>query len=188
MTKLWLLKRLISILFLLLFLFHVGGYHLFFWVLHEQSDRQMAQRLDAEAYSADEVLQLKLPLTLPYGLNRNNFSGGRTTVEHNGEYYDLVKYKLESDTLYFIYIKNYREKELAQAMSQFAKASNDLATSEALNILGKWLHDFQSSAAPSVVSLEGWVSSLIFQEPIMVPQPGNARIPTPPPQPADKTS
>ncbi|QLH32828.1 MAG: hypothetical protein HWD62_10745 [Cyclobacteriaceae bacterium] len=60
------MKRPFSICFLLLFLFNLVGYYGVYLGLKVSVKQEMRARLDAEAYSEDETLTIKLPFALPY--------------------------------------------------------------------------------------------------------------------------
>ena len=60
------LRRIISIFFLFLFLFNVGGYYIVFLGMKAKAKKDLLTRLDANDYTTDETLVLSVPLSMPY--------------------------------------------------------------------------------------------------------------------------
>jgi hypothetical protein len=138
------LKKLASYFFLLVFLFNVGGYYLVFWGMQKQAKNQLLHRLDANNYSNNEVVVLTIPITLPYPIYQNGYERVDGEFEYKGEYFKLVKQKLENDTLFLVCIKDVQAKKLQVVMSDFSKLSNNVPTGskQAFNFLSKIYKDF----------------------------------------------
>jgi hypothetical protein len=141
------LKKLASIFFLLVFLFNVGGYYIVFWGMQNQAKHNLLQRLDANNYSSNEVVVLTIPLTLPYPVNQNGYERVDGDFEYKGEYFKLVKQKLENDTLFIVCIRDVAAKKIEVAMSDFTKLSNNVpaGSKQAQNFLAKMFKDFNTS-------------------------------------------
>jgi hypothetical protein len=156
------LKRLVSIFLLTLFLFNVGGYYLVFWGLQQKADNVLTARLDANRYSLNETVELKIPITLPYPLQQNDFERVNGTFEHKGEHYKLVKQKLGNDTLYVVCIKDVAAKSLSKKMTDYMKLSNDLpdAKNKALSLFGKLLKEYSLGSAPRMTSSGSTILSI----------------------------
>jgi hypothetical protein len=127
-----------------IFLFNVGGYHFVFWALRSQAKRDLLVKLDAEAYSSQEVVVLTVPISLPYPIHDPNYQRADGEVEHNGEFYLLVKQKVENDTLYMVCIKDHGQRHIQRTMNDYTKLSNNLPanTKHAMDLLGKMFKDF----------------------------------------------
>ena len=177
------LKKIFSILLLAIFLFNVGGYYAIFWGLRYQAKQELVSRLDSDNYANDETILIRIPITLPYpmpvGYERVNGE-----FEHNGEFFKLVKQKLENDTLNIVCIKDHKERQLFGAFKDFIKLSNDLPTTDsqhAVILLSKLLKDYEPLLDLKVISCEGWVqesstvdrnAALLSQDrPVLSPPP-----------------
>ncbi|MBT1702012.1 hypothetical protein [Chryseosolibacter indicus] len=158
------MKRSFSILFLVIFLFNVGGYYLVFWALRYQANAELNSRLDQEDYSADQTVELKIPLTIPYPMHPRGFERVHGKFEHQGEFYQLVKQKLQNDTLYVICYKDHEEKQLMDTMTDYVSLSNDLpgTAKKALNFFGKLLKDFESGSDLALIASDTWCLNLTF--------------------------
>ena len=150
---------------LIVFLFNTGGYYIVFWGLHFNAKAALSQKLDLGDYSADETYEFKIPLTVPYPIYGGGFDRAYGDFEHEGEFYSLVKQKLENDTLYIICIQDKKKQHLAKAFNEYANVSNDTGntTSKAGNeLLSKLIKDFNGSDLLEVIQGEGWSLRTIF--------------------------
>lgn len=129
-----------------------------------QVRNNMHNRLDAEAYSPEEVTVLSIPFSLPYPLQGETFQKLSGEFEHNGEFYKLIKQKLQNDTLYIVCIKDQEEKKLALALADYTRLTNDLPThsQQALNFLAKIFKDYSISPSYNVTSPFFVLHTLIF--------------------------
>jgi len=94
-----------------------------------QADVVMNQQIDNNEYTPDQTVTLKIPLTLPYPVQQNNFERVQGEFEHQGEFYKLVEQKYLNDTVYIVCIKNNEEKKAFKVLSDFVKLSTDQSPS-----------------------------------------------------------
>ena len=149
------MKKGVSILLLLVFLFNVGGYYIVFWGLRFQTDRELVNRLDANLYNEDETVEIKIPLSLPYPINAQEFERVNGGFEHHGEHFKLVKHKYENDTLYIVCIRDRETRELANTLKDYVQLTHGLDGSgpdeKALNYLSHLVKDFYSQEGVSIL-------------------------------------
>jgi hypothetical protein len=136
-----------------------------FWALQYQADLELHQHLDANDYSVSESVVIKIPITLPYQINGTGFERVDGKFEYQGEFYKLVKQKLENDTLSIVCIKDHREKQIVTTMVDFTKQSNDLPTSAALKVLGSFLKEYNGTNDLKMISGDGWSTMICFNNP-----------------------
>jgi hypothetical protein len=131
-----------------------------FWGLKQHAEHVLTARLDANLYSKDDAVELKIPLALPYPIQQQGFERVDGKFEHKGEFYKLVKQRVLNDTLYVICVKDRTEKRLDKTMKDYVKLSNDLpgAANKALNLLGKLIKEYNSG---SVIKLNEHTPTLI---------------------------
>jgi hypothetical protein len=177
-------KKGLSILLLLIFLFNVGGYYLVLWGLIRTSDRAFIQKLDNERYSKAELIELKLPVTLPYPIQQQGLSRIDGKIEHNGEVYKLVKHKLENDTVYIYCIRDQQEKRIVKTLTDYVKLTNELpaASKTSLSFVGKFLKDFESSGTNEILQQGGWSMEITETFEPLKTFTSHTRILSPPPK------
>ena len=139
------LRRLVSILFLIIFLFNLGGYYLVFWGMEVQAKRDLLVRLETESYSSDELVVLTIPVSLPYATNDADYESVAGEFMHNGQYYKLVKQKYENDNLYIVCIKDESTSSISRQLTDYTKVANNLpmGSKQSLNFLAKIYKDYE---------------------------------------------
>ncbi len=142
----------------------MGGYYVLFWTLRTRAGHELASRLDSNNYSSEETIELKIPVSLNFPLQAQGFQRVSGTVEHLGNYYKLVKQKLENDTLYVVCIPDHNEKMLASAMKDYVQRVTETPSTskKAANFLSKLINDFESPFANDPVGQGGWVRQIQF--------------------------
>jgi hypothetical protein len=118
-------RKLISILFITLFLLNVLGYYGLFIGLHYQNSRLVNQQLDSENYNDEETLTIKMPITIPYATDSRDFERVTGEFEYHGEFYRLVKQRLTRDTLHIVCVKDSQSKRIHQALATYVKTFSD---------------------------------------------------------------
>jgi hypothetical protein len=178
------LKRLVSILLLLIFLFNVGGYYLVFIGLHHRSDRLLSKKIEQNKYDAEETIELKIPVSLPYPLQQNGFERVDGKFEHQGTFYKLIKQKLENDTIYVVCIRDVASKNIANTLKDYVARTNDLPANSknSLNSLGKFLKDFESLETDLIQHESGWASEIRFADLTFTPRAAILTLHGPPPK------
>ncbi|HEY5749442.1 MAG TPA: hypothetical protein VIU12_25415 [Chryseolinea sp.] len=177
------MKRSFSIFLLLVFLFNVVGYYPVFWGLKYRARIEMNQRLDDENYNTEETVTIKIPLTVPYNTFGQDYERMTGSFEHRGEFFNLIKQKLEKDTLYIVCIKDHKEKQLHAAMTDFIKLSTDIPTSsqQTLKLLSGLIKDYIPTTPQALTQNRQGQSLTYGATPDFNLLANNLPVPTPPP-------
>jgi hypothetical protein len=175
-------KKAFSILLLLIFLFNLGGYYLLFWVLSTQATHELSLKLDEGEYNKDETFEIKIPITLPYPLQNNDYERHSGQFNYRGEHYQLVKQKYENDTLTIVCVKDIQTKHLAKVRDSFSEASGSQPLKDgAVNISTKIFQEYVNQTITSINGHDGWYQlvqqSIYFEDYSLV----ILSIPSPPP-------
>ena len=120
------LKKLSAILLLGVLVFNFTGYRWMLSYMDQQATVRLEQKLDDGDYDENQLVEVKIPLNLPY---HNNWSGYEIfygQVNYNGEYYQYVKRKLSNDTLYLLCLPHEEKTAIQNAKTEFFKTMNDL--------------------------------------------------------------
>ena len=115
------MKKVIAITLVVLILFNTMGFYGLFVGLRYKAKRDIVQRLDRDQYSAEETITLKVPLSIPYIADDDDFQRVNGEFMHEGEFYRLVKQKLVQDTLYIVCIKDIQTKHIKRALADYVK-------------------------------------------------------------------
>lgn len=92
----------------------------------DNADTKLVQRLDNNTYNDKDLVEVKLPLNMPYLTTAKDFVRVDGTIELNGVQYNYVKRKVASDTLYLLCLPNVLKTQLHNAKTDFAKAAADI--------------------------------------------------------------
>lgn len=143
------MKKATAIFLLLIFLFNVGGYFLALWALEFRASAELSSRINQALYSEDETIEIRIPITLPYPLQDRDFERVDGKFEYHGEFYQLIKHKMEGDALVIVCIKNDEQKKVVETISEYVKITNDLpgAAKKAFSLFGKLLKDYESASS-----------------------------------------
>lgn len=123
------MKKLFSILLLIIFSFNLGGYYLFFKIIQHTAHQRLVEQFDNNQYNEEQIVEFKIPISLPYLINDiDGFKRVDGRFEHNGEIYKLIKRKYENDTLHILSIKDNEEKKLIRKFTDYANQTHDIPT------------------------------------------------------------
>ena len=120
------LNRIIAILLLSVHFFTVCGYQLFFSLAENIADRQIVASLDANNYDESELVQIRLPLNIPYTTNWKDYERCDGNILLNGIHYNYVKRIVYNDTMYLYCIPNQQKTGLNHTKNEFARQLTDL--------------------------------------------------------------
>lgn len=120
------MKKIASILLLMLLFFNWYGYRMLSDFLQERSDNRLEARLDQNLYDEQQLIELRIPITLPYHTETKEFERYNGQIELNGVHYQYVKRKIENGELVLLCLPNQEKQQLANARDQFFKLVNDI--------------------------------------------------------------
>lgn len=95
--------------------------------MQKQANKQLEVALDDNQYDESQLIEFKVPVSLPYQISWASYQRYDGEIEISGVKYKYVKRKLANDTLYLKCIPNTKEMMLQTAKNDFFKITNDLA-------------------------------------------------------------
>jgi uncharacterized protein (DUF2267 family) len=119
-------KQTIAILLLALHLFNLGGYQLVFSKAQHAANERFQSLLDKEEYSDNQLVEVKVPLNLPYQSNWQEFERYDGEIQFEGVHYNYVKRKIYNDTLILMCLPNPEQMKIATAKDEFFSLVNGL--------------------------------------------------------------
>jgi hypothetical protein len=120
------MKRAAAILLLIIFLFNWFGYRLLSDYLQHRADTQLESQLDQDQYNEASLIEIRVPLNMPYQSVSSNFERYDGEIEFNGIHYKYVKRKVENGELVLLCLPNENRMRLQNARDEFFKLVNDL--------------------------------------------------------------
>jgi len=123
------LKKVAAISLLVLFLFNWFGYRLLSDYWQKQADTRLEARLDHNQYNESSLIEIRVPLNMPYQNVSSGFERYDGEIEFNGKHYKYVKRKVENGQLVLLCLPNETKMRLQSARDEFFKLVNDLQQS-----------------------------------------------------------
>ena len=120
------LRKIAAILLICLLLFNWYGYRFVTNYLQKKADKQLDARLDVNDYNESQLIEIKVPLDMPYQNNSSEFERHYGEIEINGQIYTYVKRKIENGNLILKCIANTAKQNLKNADNILFTANNGL--------------------------------------------------------------
>lgn len=118
------MKRLIACLLLFLFLLNILGFYVLLVGIEFRFSEEANRQLDFDNVRTGDLITLKVPLSLPYGV-QENFVRTKGQFQYQGQYYRLVKTRYASDTLTIVCVRDTQIKKVNQALTAYVKTFAD---------------------------------------------------------------
>src|SRR5687768_3191288 len=106
--------------------FNFCGYRLIFSYLEEKATEKLITKIDAGHYDESSLVEIKIPMQLPYYSNWSDYQPYFGETEWEGKKFQFVKRKLANDTLYLLCINDAEKNDLREAKHDFFKSVNSL--------------------------------------------------------------
>jgi len=96
--------------------------------MQQRADNKLEARLDVNDYNEASLIELKVPLDLPYQTDWTEFERYDGEVTVDGQHYKYVKRKVQDGMLLVKCIPNQTKHHIESARDQFFQLANDLQT------------------------------------------------------------
>ena len=120
------LRKIASILLICLLLFNWYGYRFVTTYLKKQADKQLEARIDVNDYNESQLIEIRVPLNMPYQNNSSDFERHYGEIEVNGKIYTYVKRKIEDGVLILKCLPNTEKQMIKNADNILFTANNGL--------------------------------------------------------------
>lgn len=101
--------------------------------MEARQNTQLEQQLDDKQYNESSLVEIRVPVSLPYQTDWKEFERVDGEVEFNGTHYKFVERKLQGGEMIYKCIPNEGKTQLVNARENFFKLVNDLETQESSN-------------------------------------------------------
>ncbi|MEO6452704.1 MAG: hypothetical protein ABIN97_01465 [Ginsengibacter sp.] len=121
------MRKITSATLIFIMLFNLFGYRFVVDYIQVKNDDNLEARLDDSRFDESQLIELKVPIHLPYQTTWSDFERYDGEVELDGVLYKYVKRKVINDTLVLLCIPNHQKMNLQTAKDEFFKNTTDLA-------------------------------------------------------------
>lgn len=173
---------------LAILLFGSIGYRVLTHFLQLRANAEAQARIDARGFQSSHLLELKVPLNLPYSTNWTEWQHHEGDIEIDGNHYRYVERKLENGYMFVRCLPNVEKASVLAARNRFALLVNsfnqhtDQKTKAPVyisNYLGDYDDSFHEWRMPVPASFEA-LCTLAFSQ---SPATGHSPVIYPPPEP-----
>jgi hypothetical protein len=105
-------------------LFNIAGYRYVFSFLENKATENFDAAIDTGNYSDDNLIEIRVPLNMPYQDRLTGFERhyGEVTVE--GKVYTYVKMKIDKDVMILKCIPNYIRQQIKNTVNNLARSNS----------------------------------------------------------------
>ncbi len=121
------MRKISSLILIFILFFNLFGYRFVADYIQKKNDRQLEARLDNNHFDESQLIELKVPIHLPYQTTWSDFERFDGEIEIRGVLYKYVKRKVINDTLVLLCIPDHQKMNLQTAKNEFFKNTNDVA-------------------------------------------------------------
>lgn len=89
------------------------------------SDKDAVIRIDKTVYKDAELVEIAIPLNMPYMQSQDEYERCDGSIEFNGTHYNYVKRKVSNDTLHLLCLPNAQKTQLYATKIDYTKQLSD---------------------------------------------------------------
>jgi hypothetical protein len=107
--------------------FNIVGYRAWFYFAEKQSDTKMEAMLNNNRYDENDLVELRIPLNMPYQQEIARFERVNGEVSFNGRIYKYVKRKVSNGVLIVLCLPDQKKMQIREVKTQYGNFANDLS-------------------------------------------------------------
>jgi hypothetical protein len=104
----------------------MGGYRFILDHFEQRAEANLVSKLDQSDYDESQLIEVKVPISLPYQVDWKDFERYDGEIEINGVHYNYVKRKVQNDSLVLLCIPNTDKMKIYNAREEFFSLVNNL--------------------------------------------------------------
>jgi hypothetical protein len=108
--------------------FNIAGYRAWFYFAEKKADSKMEAFLDKDQYKESDLIELQIPLNMPYQLEKTRFERVNGEISFNGRIYKFVKRKVSNGNLILLCIRDQNKMQIRQEKTAYGNIANDIGT------------------------------------------------------------
>jgi hypothetical protein len=98
--------------------------------MEQNATQRLEEKIDAGQYSEAQLVEIKIPLQIPY-YSDTKYEACYGETQFNGEHYRYVKRKISDNTLYLLCLPHREKDNIAAVKTDFIKSVNDIQNNNA---------------------------------------------------------
>ncbi len=161
------MKRAVSTLMLAIFLLNMVGYYGVFVGMQALQNEATSKQLDEDEFTGSDAITFRIPLSVPYHTDDNQYERVQGQFEKEGEVFHLVKQKLLRDTLYIVCVKDTEGKKIDQELTDYVKTfsdNHDNTKHSNTKKISTSSNEYTVTSISLNPQTDGWIKSLEFND------------------------
>jgi len=161
-------RRLLSVFFLMLMVLNTIGYYTFLVMVKDQVSQRTRTRLEHGMHDVGGSLIVKLPVTLPYGVETSgSYEAARGEIIYEGSVYQRIKQRFLGDTLYVMCVRDYDATAAKQQIDRYSKTfagdTEQQDTSAGIRLISSWAKYYFSEEHTLMTLHQGWGRTCLYR-------------------------
>jgi hypothetical protein len=141
------------------------GYYGFYLGLQSAKINSFAKELDENEFAGSESMIFKIPLSVPYHADQDDYERVQGQFEKDGEIFQLVKQRLLRDTLFIVCVKDNESKKINQELTDYVKTfsdNHDSSKQPSTKKIALQINEYTVTSIELSSQFGGWVKSIEF--------------------------
>jgi hypothetical protein len=123
------LRKIASIILLVVLLFNMVGYRAWFYYAEMKSDAAMEASMDKDQYDQDNIVSINIALDNPYQIEQKSFERVNGELSFQGKTYKYFRRRVSNGNLTIQCLPDQNKMVLKKARAEYASNANDLTGS-----------------------------------------------------------
>lgn len=109
----------------------MGGYRLWYYFEEQQSDKDLEALLDKVEYDEGDLITIRMPLSLPYQNDTENFERIAGEVNFKGKIFKYVKRKIENGEFVLLCLPDKNKMQIENQKQDLFRNTTDITQNDA---------------------------------------------------------
>jgi hypothetical protein len=154
-------KKVISLALIVVLLTNTLGYYAIFLGLQYNNNVKMTLAFDADQYDESKAITIKIPMSIPYLQDDEDFERIDGTYQYKGEFYRLIKQKYAQEMLTVICIKDSERKRISEAITDYVMSFTDSGGDNNVTLKISFIKDYIAQVFEVLTTANGWSSDVV---------------------------
>lgn len=137
------------------------GYYAVFLGLQHKNTVALTSAFDANKYDESKAVTIKIPMSIPYLSDDQDFKRVDGTYQYKGEFYRLIKQKYAEEMLTIICIKDTENKRIAEAITDYVMSFTDSGDDHSTKLTISFIKDYIPQTFAILTTAVGWQSDVV---------------------------
>jgi len=154
-------KKVVSLALITVLLMNTMGYYAIFLGLQYNNSVKLTLAFDSDQYDESKAITIRIPMSIPYLQDDEDFKRVDGTYRHKGEFYRLIKQRYAQEMLTVICIKDSETKRISEAITDYVMSFTDSGDDHDLSLKISFIKDYIPQVLEILTTSNGWSSDVV---------------------------